>query len=429
MSESSATPLSTSHSAASLIPAWPQLPGPAYALAPISASSSSRTSSIRSAASVSLRSPSYERSELYPSSQSPRANMLQVQSPPSASTMHETELYRTRQALQSQFAQREQPPSSRYSTSHPSRSNTSSSHVHTSDAHSNSQSSPKEAQHKVYLLNCKHCGNFLSDRGMKAVLLLKPNITLYSTDIVPSTCGPFFGGSSFHGGIDSNEAPVERTCQCLTQSLGCYGCGAQVGYNIISPCARCTSSVMKHSRSSNGHRTVLHCSEISVRERRYIPGEPGVRSQPTPSSCQVIASPAQAYAEALYNEQLSQTSQSDLFRHSNVSRRDVYRLQYGLDEDELEAEKAADVNSAFYFEHSQQHRDTRSSGYLPGRDSNAAASSGIRLSASSPSSLSSKMGRVLQRGDTLYWCDLIAGGERAQPFDPDPILERPIVGR
>ncbi|EST06281.1 Protein FAM72 [Kalmanozyma brasiliensis GHG001] len=303
----------------------------------------------------------------------------------------------------------------------------SSSHSRTSTTATNSQSSSREAQHKVYLLNCKHCGNFLSDRGMKAVLLLKPNITLYSTDIVPSTCGPFFAGSHFHGGVDSNEPPVERTCECLTQSIGCYGCGAQVGYNIISPCARCTSSVMKHSRSSNGHRTVLHCSEIAVRERRYIPGEPGVRAQPVPP-VHLTASPAQAHADALLDVPLSQSLQTNLFRHSNESRRDVYRMQTGYEEDDLEAEKA-EMNAALHYHSSQQyvHRDGRLSSYPPAHDMTGASSRASSSPASS--STASKGGRVLRRGDTLYWADLIAGGERAQPFDPDPILERPIVGR
>ncbi|KAJ9477598.1 hypothetical protein PHBOTO_001173 [Pseudozyma hubeiensis] len=431
MSESSATSHNTSRPAATLVPSWPQSPRPAYALAPIPASSIARPTAARAAASTSLRSSSYERAAPYPSARPPRVDMLQVQPPAVASAVHETELFRTRQALQSHLAQRQQPPtSSRPPTNQPSRSTTINLHSHSADMSSSTQSGAKESQHKVYLLNCKHCGNFLSDRGMKAVLLLKPNITLYSTDIVPSTCGPFFGGSAFHGGVDSSEAPVERTCQCLTQSLGCYGCGAQVGYNIISPCARCTNSVMKHSRSSNGHRTVLHCSEIAVRERRYIPGEPGVRPQPTPCGSQVSSNSSQVYADPLHDERLSQATQSDLFRHSNVSRRDIYRLQYGLDEEELEAEKA-DVSSALYYEQAQQYRDLRPSGYPPAHDPDSAPFGGNRIAASPSSSSSSslKKGRVLQRGDTLYWSDLIAGGERAQPFDPDAILERPVVGR
>ncbi|SPC60949.1 uncharacterized protein UHOD_01691 [Ustilago sp. UG-2017b] len=426
MSDRSARSRPATQPAASLLPSWPQLPQPAYALAPIPATSSRASSSRSASASASsLRTLVFERSAPYPTSRPSRNEMLEVHS---ASTMHETELYRTRQALQSHLALRQQPAwPSRHAESQQPRTSSSSSHAHSTSVSSNSQSSSKEAQHKVYLLNCKHCGNFLSDRGMKAVLLLKPNITLYSTDIVPSTCGPFFAGSSFHGGLDSNEPPVERTCECLTQSLGCYGCGAQVGYNIISPCARCTSSVMKHSRSSNGHRTVLHCSEISVRERRYIPGEPGVRAQVVPPpEPQMYCSPRQAYAGALQDEHMGQASQAELFRHSNASRRDVYRLPHGLDEDELEAEKA-EINVALHYQHQQQYldRDPRFNGPPPSNQE-------VHMSPSSnrgPTSSCSRKGRVLKRGDTLYWTDLIAGGERAQPFDPDPILERPMVGR
>ncbi len=113
-------------------------------------------------------------------------------------------------------------------------------------------SSRKQPQHKVYLVNCKHCDLFLTDRGMKAILLLKPNITLFSTDALPNNCSPIHAPSAFFGGFDETQAPVERTCDCLTQTLGCHGCGAAVGYNIVAPCARCTSSVAKHQRGSNG---------------------------------------------------------------------------------------------------------------------------------------------------------------------------------
>jgi FAM72 protein len=114
-------------------------------------------------------------------------------------------------------------------------------------------SSPRKLpQHKVYLINCKHCDLFLTDRGMKAVLLLKPNITLYSTDSIPTNCSPLYPPSPFLTGNSHHGPPVERTCDCLTQTLGCHGCGAPIGYNIVAPCARCTSSVAKHQRGSNG---------------------------------------------------------------------------------------------------------------------------------------------------------------------------------
>ncbi|SNX82502.1 uncharacterized protein MEPE_01208 [Melanopsichium pennsylvanicum] len=384
----SATQHSATRSAPSLLPSWPQLPRPSYALVPIS-TSNSRPGASRPSSNTHSRPLTSERTSPYSTSRPHRFEMLEVQSSHSTSSSHESELYRTRQALQSHLALRHQPSSLHVSSQ--SRSSSNNSHAHSSTSSSNSQSSSKEAQHKVYLLNCKHCGNFLSDRGMKAVLLLKPNITLYSTDIVPSTCGPFFANSTFHGGMDSNETPVERT------------------------------SVLKHSRSSNGHRTVLHCSEISVRERRYIPGEPGVCAQMVPSPQQTYSSPRQGYADALYEEHLNQASLAEPLRHSNVSRRDVYRLPSVMDEDDLEAEKA-EINAAVQYHrpaHQYTQRDSRSLGHPPPHDSQAA----------SRPSPSSKKGRGLRRGDTLYWSDLIAGGERAQPFDPDPILERPTVGR
>lgn len=69
-----------------------------------------------------------------------------------------------------------------------------------------------------------------------------------------------------------------RTCECLTQTLYCHGCGGSVGYMIVSPCHRCTSSITVTNRTTNGHRFVFYSSEIVACERRYVPGEGGIRS-------------------------------------------------------------------------------------------------------------------------------------------------------
>lgn len=87
-------------------------------------------------------------------------------------------------------------------------------------------SSP-QPQHRVYNLRCSHCDNFVSDRGMRAVLLLRPHITLFSTDAPPSNCGALY--SSMDEEPLSEQEQVERTCDCLTQSLGCFGCGNVIG--------------------------------------------------------------------------------------------------------------------------------------------------------------------------------------------------------
>lgn len=85
----------------------------------------------------------------------------------------------------------------------------------------------QEPHHRVYVLRCSHCDSFLSDRSMRAVLLLKPHITLFSTDVAPVNCGPLYGSQDEEP--ECAEEKVERTCECLTQSLGCFSCGNTVG--------------------------------------------------------------------------------------------------------------------------------------------------------------------------------------------------------
>jgi len=81
-----------------------------------------------------------------------------------------------------------------------------------------------------------------------------------------------------------------RTCECLTQTLCCHGCGNIVGYMIVIPCQRCTSSMSASNRSTNGHRFVFHSSEIVASERYYVAGEPGVipYQQPPPPLCPAV---------------------------------------------------------------------------------------------------------------------------------------------
>lgn len=88
------------------------------------------------------------------------------------------------------------------------------------------RSSSANLGHRVHLLSCAHCALGLTDRGMRAVLLLKPHISLYSTDACPVNVGPLFIPDG--GGEAPRDGP-ERTCDCLTQGLGCLGCGSLLG--------------------------------------------------------------------------------------------------------------------------------------------------------------------------------------------------------
>ncbi|KAF8309407.1 hypothetical protein DL93DRAFT_2062943, partial [Clavulina sp. PMI_390] len=64
----------------------------------------------------------------------------------------------------------------------------------------------------------------------QAVLLLRPDIHLYSTDALPSGCSAPPASS-----MPKPSEPVQRTCDCLTQTLCCHGCGNQCGYAIVTP--------------------------------------------------------------------------------------------------------------------------------------------------------------------------------------------------
>ncbi|KAI0717287.1 hypothetical protein C8T65DRAFT_122002 [Cerioporus squamosus] len=180
---------------------------------------------------------------------------------------------------------------------------------------------PPPLPHKVWILDCKGCGTFLTNRGMKAVLLLRPNVPLYSTDALPINCSAFSSeaeapthaatssvssSSSARSSISgpsgeppqaagSAERSPSRTCECLTQTLCCHGCGNPVGYMIVSPCQRCTSSITVNNRATNGHRFVFYSSEITACERHYVHGERGVHPfHPSPP-----AAPMQAIQNGL----------------------------------------------------------------------------------------------------------------------------------
>ncbi|EIW82805.1 hypothetical protein CONPUDRAFT_88867 [Coniophora puteana RWD-64-598 SS2] len=149
---------------------------------------------------------------------------------------------------------------------------------------------PPPLLHKVWIIDCKTCGTFLTNRGMKAVLLLRPNVSLYSTDALPVNCAAYTTNPEALKPPPCRplQAPLfpPRTCECLTQTLCCTTCGTPVGYMIVTPCARCTSSITATNRATNGHRFVFHSSEVTPSERHHVPGEPGVIpvDAPLPSS-------------------------------------------------------------------------------------------------------------------------------------------------
>ncbi|KAF9268958.1 hypothetical protein L218DRAFT_977362 [Marasmius fiardii PR-910] len=165
--------------------------------------------------------------------------------------------------------------SSRYTSSHSPWHPPSQVHLFPHNPYPQPLPPPQPIAHKVWIIDCKSCGTFLTNRGMKAVLLLHPNVALFSSDALPVNCSAFTSNPDALRPVTSCRPPA-RTCECLTQTLCCHGCGAAIGYMIVIPCIRCTSSITATNRATNGHRFVFHSSEVSGSERHYVPDEPGV---------------------------------------------------------------------------------------------------------------------------------------------------------
>lgn len=222
---------------------------------------------------------------------------------------------------------------------------------------------------------------------------------------------------------------MERTCECLTQTLGCYGCGAAIGYSILSPCSRCTSSVVKHQRSSNGHRTVLHCSEISVRERRYVPGEPGVLAAVPPpptnpfQSIQSQSSTRLHVPTSPYSHFGRSSSPYSFSTSSSGSSSPTNSTYFDPDGN------ATDSPHANYLDILEAEKAEAALAAAQAQANAQAAAAAAAVAAARASSSNKRSPRLIKRGDPVYWSDLVPGGERAEPFNPDPILDMPVAGR
>lgn len=268
----------------------------------------------------------------------------------------------------------------------------------------------------VYLVRCAHCDTFFTDRGMKAVLLLKPHVTLFSTDAMPSHCSPIYPPETLLGDDCRFEPPVkERTCNCLTQTLGCNGCGAIVGYNVVSPCVRCTQNVAKHAKGPNGyvfshlcnfkdssadmplhsHRIVFHCNEITTSERRYIPGDRGVKAMGIPPRLALL----------LEEQALLEVRAQELAKLGKTCPLVVEDALFGIGEDQADGEvKMVRQRLWRVSQHLRMLYDNLLDQYHVGA-------------------------RLILAGETLSWADLVEGGERTRPFCPDKLLDLPMAGR
>ncbi|KAG1716645.1 hypothetical protein ID866_523 [Astraeus odoratus] len=156
---------------------------------------------------------------------------------------------------------------------------------------------PPQVLHKVWILDCNYIAT-----GCQAVLLLRPNVSLFSTDALPVNCSAYSTNPDVFRSPPYRPSVSPLTCECLTQTLCCHTCGASVGYTIVVPCSRCTSSTSTNNRATNGHRFVFHAGEVTATARHHIPNEPGVIPVEYPPSPLSPPPPlASAHSMLVYN--------------------------------------------------------------------------------------------------------------------------------
>ncbi|KAG2150455.1 hypothetical protein DEU56DRAFT_729077 [Suillus clintonianus] len=291
---------------------------------------------------------------------------------------------------------------------------------------------PAQLAHKVWILDCKSCGTFLTNRGMKAVLLLRPNVSLFSTDALPINCSAYTSNPDALRPPPcrpSTNASPPRTCECLTQTLCCHTCGTAVGYMIVIPCSRCTSSITATNRATNGHRFVFHSSEIIASERYHIPDEPGVipieftapiSPPPLTSAYSALSSvdgPA-GYRRILHPFP-SQPSPSPTLSHSSSESIPTLISEYG----DLGATPLPSSPDPYFFATPASPRRSPRPLPLPRSPSPHASASQPMRSSSQPGNrepaLESSVPvesrdspvRRLKAGDVLYWHHLAKNGE------------------
>ncbi|KAF9066161.1 FAM72 protein-domain-containing protein [Rhodocollybia butyracea] len=282
---------------------------------------------------------------------------------------------------------------------------------------------PQPVAHRVWIIDCRSCGSFLTNRGMKAVLLLRPTVPLYSSDALPANCSVFTSNPEAIKPPTScrPQTHPSRTCECLTQSLCCHGCGSTIGYHIVIPCVRCTSSISANNRATNGHRFVFHSSEVVGFERHYVSNEPGVIPYDTVS----LFSPPQPYREMYsahpQNEYLPTPPLDvmDLSPLSSVSPSPI----------------ASNSSSLSYHDVHRPPPGLRLSGH---RSPSPDSPSGSELSSPPPlmpihSSFSfgmpahEQVEQPLREGDVIFWHHLVRHGEIPGVFDDPRARKGPSV--
>lgn len=180
----------------------------------------------------------------------------------------------------------------------------------------------------------------------------------------------------------------------------------------MSPCARCTASVARHQRTANHHRFVFHHNEVVARERKYWPGERGVVS----SRHRTVAGACTGSHATPITSRSSTPSGSPRVDATAPAVEDV-------GEKDPAAPTGRSTLEGLFPDVGPRHALSRSIHRAQ------TPSSAQQQASSAASAACCAASCELQPGDTVYWHNLVTGGERVEPIDPDSrpprAIERP----
>ncbi|PWA02733.1 hypothetical protein BB558_001123 [Smittium angustum] len=143
----------------------------------------------------------------------------------------------------------------------------------------------------VWELRCKHCTALWSSRGMEAMVMARPAIRCFSTDLPPLSCDVIHPNipDSYHSIVEEVSHPSQKAlthharrfdlvpsgpCDCYVQDIACLGCGNIVGYYIHRPCFRCLAQRLRIKQRGYQHLWTFYQENVEPTLRRTFHGSP-----------------------------------------------------------------------------------------------------------------------------------------------------------
>ncbi|KAJ1737120.1 hypothetical protein LPJ68_006019, partial [Coemansia sp. RSA 1086] len=170
-----------------------------------------------------------------------------------------------------------------------------------------------ESFQAVWRLHCKHCSVLWSSRGMEAIVMARPAIRCFSTDLPPLGCeivhqpvAPALADMLVDSGCHSCSSLTHHArrfdlapsgpCDCHVQDIACLGCGNIVGYYIHRPCFRCLAQRLRIKQRGFQHLWTFFQDNVWAVQREDSDGE-AVGWEELPSPPPPVASAIRSNAQ------------------------------------------------------------------------------------------------------------------------------------